>query len=156
MGSYRGYEYSARMSSDESRPLAGRLNLNYGDYYTGKNTRIGLSGNITRIPRFKFEVDYNYNFIDLPEGNFHTNTVGLRLFYFFSTELYFKSYIQLNDDKLSYEGREKVVANFLLRWIYSPGSNFYLVYNDARLLAPGRNEISNRTLMAKATFFWRK
>jgi hypothetical protein len=30
------------------------------------------------------------------------------------------------------------------------------VYNDGRLIGPGPNEITNRTFMIKATFFWRK
>ncbi len=155
-GTYSGYDYYMRANSDESRTIAGRMNLNYGNYYTGRNLRFGLNGNITRISPLRFEIDYNHNFVDLPEGSFQTNTLGLRMFYFFSTELYLKAYVQWNDDKLSFEGREKVLANFLLRWIYSPTSNIYLVYNDSRLVGPGQDEISNRTFMVKATFFWRK
>ncbi len=126
------------------------------DHNTGNNLHLGLNGNVARIARLKMEVDYNHNFVDFPEGSFRTNTIGIRMFYFFSTELYLKTYIQLNDDKLSNEGKERVISNFLLRWIYSPGSNLYMVYNDGRLIGPGEDEITNRTFMLKATFFWRR
>ncbi|MFQ5772842.1 MAG: hypothetical protein ACE5HX_20060, partial [bacterium] len=156
MGTYSGNAFYIRTNSDESRTVAGRINLNYGDYYTGRNLRFGLGANITRINPLRLEIDFNYNFVDLPEGSFRTNLLGLRMFYFFSTDLYFKAYVQWNDDRLSFDGREKVIANFLLRWIYSPTSNIYLVYNDGRLIGQGNNEITNRTFMLKATFFWRK
>ena len=41
-------------------------------------------------------------------------------------------------------------------WIYSPACNLYVVYNDGRLVGPGRTEIANRTLMLKVTYFWRR
>ena len=72
------------------------------------------------------------------------------------TELYFKAYVQWNDDKLLFGGREKIISNLLLRYIYKPGSDLYVVYNDGRLIGAGGGEITNRTLMAKVTFFWRK
>lgn len=155
-GTYAGFDYSMRVESDKSRSIAAEMNVNHGDYYTGKNTSLGLSGTVTRIHPIRMEIDYTHNYVDLPEGSFHTNTLGLRMFYFFSTELYLKAYVQWNDDKLQHGGKERVISNVLLRWIYSPMSNLYLVYNDGRLIGPGQNEIVNRTFMLKATFFWRK
>jgi hypothetical protein len=118
--------------------------------------RFSLNSTITRIRRLRMEVDYNHNYVDLPEGSFHTNTLGLRMLYFFSTELYLKAYVQWNDDKYYNAGKEKIISDILLRWIYSPACNLYLVYNDGRLVGPGNNEIINRTLMVKVTYFWRK
>lgn len=156
VGEYPGWDYYIRASSDRSRPISGRLNINSGNYYSGKNLRFSLSGTINRIKGLQMELDYNRNFVDLPEGSFKTNTYGIRTYFYFSTELYLKAYVQLNDDKLSFEGMEKLVSNFMLRWIYSPGSNLYIVYNDCRMMGPGHDEIQNRTFMLKTTFFWRK
>ena len=155
-GTYTGNLYCINMQSDKSRAIAGEIDFDYGSYYTGHQMRFGLNGTITRIRRIRMEVDYNHNYIDLPEGSFHTNTLGLRMFYFFSTDLYLKAYVQWNDDKHFNQGKEKIVSDILLRWIYSPACNFYLVYNDTRLIGPGHNEIINRTLMVKLTYFWRK
>jgi hypothetical protein len=156
MGTYEETQFSSRLRSDPSLPLAGELDLRLGDYYTGNNVRIGIQGSVTTIPRLRMELDYRWNRISMPQGRFQTHTLGIRTYYYFSTQLYFKAYLQINDDRLEYQGREKVVGNFLLRWIFSPGSNFYLVYNDIRLAGPGRDEIQNRTFMLKTTFFWRK
>ena len=155
-GTYTGYDYSVRANSDASRPVAVGVDVDYGNYYTGHRAGFDLDGTITRIRQLRMEVNYNHNYVDLPGGSFHTNTLGLRAFYFFSTELYIKAYVQWNDDKYYFAGKEKIVSNFLLRWIYSPASNLYLVYNDGRLVGPGQTEITNRTFMLKATFFWRK
>lgn len=153
---YTGWDWSASYRSDPSRLIAGNISLSWGDYYTGRNGRISLSGTVTALKRLRVELSHTYNDVDLPQGRFHTNTFGMRSYYYFNTELYLKAYIQLNDDRLRYDGREKVVSNLMLRWIYSPGSNIYLVYNDGRLIGPGAKEIQNRAVMLKATFFWRK
>ncbi len=155
-GTYTGYIYSINAESDKSRAIAGEIDIDYGSYYTGRQMRFGLNGTVTRIRRMRMEVDYSHNYVDLPEGSFHTNTLGLRMFYFFSTELYLKAYVQWNDDKYYNTGKERIVSDILLRWIYSPACNLYLVYNDSRLVGPGANEITNRTLMIKVTYFWRK
>jgi len=155
-GTYTGYMYSIGAESDKSRTIAGGIDIDYGSYYTGHQMRFSLNSTITRIRRLRMEVGYNHNYVDLPEGSFHTNTLGLRMIYFFSTELYLKAYVQWNDDKYYNAGKEKIVSDILLRWIYSPACNLYLVYNDGRLIGPENNEIINRTLMFKVTYFWRK
>jgi hypothetical protein len=155
-GTYSGFMYSLNAQSDRSRAIAGGVNINYGSYYSGNQLNFGLDSTITRIKRVRMELDYRYNFINLPEGSFHTNTLGLRMFYFFSTDLYVKAYLQWNDDKYFNAGRERVVSDILLRWIYRPACNLYVVYNDTRLIGPGSDEIVNRTLMVKLTYFWRK
>jgi len=155
-GTYTGFVYSLNAQSDKSRAIAGGIDIDYGSYYNGHQLSFGLDSTITRIRRLRMELDYRYNYIRLPEGSFRTNTFGLRMFYFFSTDLYVKAYVQWNDDKYYNAGRERIVSDILLRWIYSPACNLYVVYNDARLIGPGNNEIVNRTLMVKATYFWRK
>ena len=155
-GTYTGYGYSMSAESDKGKAIAGEIDVSYGNYYTGHGVQLGITGTMTHIQPIRMEIDYSHNYVDLPQGSFHTNTLGLRAFYFFSTELYLKAYVQWNDDKLNFDGRERVISNVLLRWIYSPESNLYLVYNDGRLVGPNQTEIVNRTFMLKATFFWRK
>lgn len=153
---YTGYEFSINAESDKGRPIAASFDVDFGDYYTGRSAGAGVTGVVTRIQPLRLELAYDHNYIDLPAGHFHTNTLGLRVYYFFSTELYLKTYMQWNADKLEFAGRERVISNVLLRWIYAPESNLYLVYNDGRLIGPDQTEITNRTLMLKATFFWRR
>lgn len=155
-GSYASYDYYLEAKTDVSRPISGEFDLSYGDYYTGSRFSSSIGSVITSIPGIRMEVEYDYNHVDLPLRSFKTNTLGIRAFYFFSTELYFKAYVQWNDDKLKFAGREKIISNFLVRWIYSPGSDLYLLYNDGRMIGPGKDEINNRTIMLKITYLWRK
>ena len=155
-GTYTGFMYSLSGESDKSRAIAGGIDIDYGNYYSGHQMSIGLDSTITRIRQLRTELEFRHNNIRLPDGNFHTNTLGLRMFYFFSTDLYVKAYLQWNDDKYYNAGRERIVSDVLLRWIYKPACNLYVVYNDARLVGPGNTEIVNRTLMVKVTYFWRK
>jgi len=155
-GTYTGFMYSLSGESDKSRAIAGGIDIDYGNYYSGHQMSIGLNSTITRIRQLRTELEFRHNNIRLPDGNFRTNTLGMRMFYFFSTDLYVKAYLQWNDDKYYNAGRERIVSDILLRWIYKPACNLYVVYNDARLVGPGNTEIVNRTLMVKVTYFWRK
>jgi hypothetical protein len=155
-GTYTGFMYSLSGESDKSRAIAGGIDIDYGNYYSGHQMSIGLDSTITRIRQLRTELEFRHNNIRLPDGNFRTNTLGMRMFYFFSTDLYVKAYLQWNDDKYYNAGKERIVSDILLRWIYKPACNLYVVYNDARLVGPGNTEIVNRTLMVKVTYFWRK
>ena len=155
-GTYTGFMVSLNAQSDKSRAIAGGIDIDYGNYYSGHQMSFGLDSTITRIRRLRMELEFRHNNIRLPDGNFRTNTLGMRMFYFFSTDLYVKAYLQWNDDKYYNAGRERIVSDVLLRWIYRPACNLYVVYNDARLVGPGNTEIVNRTLMVKVTYFWRK
>jgi hypothetical protein len=153
---YWGWQAYAFLSSDESKAISGGMRLNYGDYYTGTRISATPQLKLLNFDRFQTEVDVGFNHVELPGGSFDARTFGCRMLYFFSTKLYLKAYLQLNDDRKANDGDRISLANVLLRWIYRPGSDFYLVYNDGRLFGPGGMRISNRTLMLKTTFFWRK
>jgi len=152
---YDGFSYYIEGKSDASLPISINADLNYGEYYTGTRFNSGLSSVITSISRVRLELQYDYNYVDLPQKSFQTNALGIRALYYFSTELYFKAFVQWNDDKLRFGGKEKLIGNFLVRWIYSPGSDLYLLYNDGRMIGPGLDEVNNRTIMLKFTYLWR-
>ncbi|MBN2412093.1 carbohydrate binding family 9 domain-containing protein [candidate division KSB1 bacterium] len=152
---YGDWNYYLRAFSDESADLAGNLFLNYGDFFSGKSLRANTNLVMYNIDRIRMDLNVNLNHVTLPYGNFDTRTFGLRFNYFFSTKLYLKAYLQWNDDRKANDGNKITLANVVVRWIYRPGSDIYLVYNDNRLVGP-YPEISNRTFMLKATYFWRK
>ena len=152
---YRDLSYYLWAFSNESADLAGNLFLTYGEFFSGKSLRANPGLVVYNIDRVRMDLDVSFNHVTLPFGNFDTRTFGLRFNYFFSTKLYLKAYLQWNDDRRANDGNKISLANILLRWIYRPGSDIYLVYNDSRFVGP-HPEISNHTLMLKATYFWRK
>ncbi|MBC8182491.1 carbohydrate binding family 9 domain-containing protein [candidate division KSB1 bacterium] len=153
---YRGWNSFLWVRSNESANLSAGFFMNYGDYYTGKGLRFGPELVINNFERTKIEFDFSFNHVNLPQGKFDTHTLGCRLYYYFSTKLYLKAYLQYNDDRKENDGNILTLANILLRWIYRPGSDLYLVYNESREMGASKSEITNRTLMLKATYFWRK
>lgn len=150
---WRGYIW---LITNESANIANRTMASYGGYYTGKSLRLNSDFTVYNIERLRMDLELNYNHVNLPVGKFDTRTLGLRFYYYFSTDLYLKTYLQWNDDRKANDGNQITVANVLLHWIYKPGSDFYLVFNEGRLIGETGQEITNRTLMFKATFFWRK
>jgi len=153
---YYGWNTFLWFRGDESRDISVGMRASYGDYYTGTRLSFGPELLATMGRRFRAELDVDVNYVRMPEGEFTAQTFGCRLFYYFSTNLYFKAYVQLNDDRLANDGDRITLANVLLRWTFRPGSDFYIVYNDRRLFGASGGQIDNRTIMAKATFFWRK
>jgi len=153
---YRGNSFFIWARSDESDDIAYGLYTNYGDYYTGTRLQIRPSLVMKSIPRFRADLDLSLNHVRLPQGQFDARTLGLRLSYFFSTRLYLKAYLQWKDDRKANEGDQIALANLLLRWIYRPGSELYLVYNDGRRFNSRGMVTEGQSLMLKATIFLRK
>ncbi|NOZ60316.1 MAG: carbohydrate binding family 9 domain-containing protein [Calditrichaeota bacterium] len=155
-GIYQGYAFWATFRSNEAKPLNVSVSSTISQYYGG--TRYSLNGGInwTGIPKFTVNSDYNFNQVELPNATFHTFTVSNRLIYAFSTEAYLKAYIQYNSDRLRFDDRVKWNVNILFRYIFRPGSDFYIVYNQEQLVGTDNDELTNRTLMAKVVYFWRK
>lgn len=155
-GIYQGYSYNAEFESDPSEPLALQLNLSAADYYGGN--RYSLSGSLDwkGLQKIIVNSSYQFNRIKLPHAQFNTFTISNRLIYAFSSIAYLKGYLQYNSDRLRFDDCVKWNANILFRYIYKPGSDFYLVYNQEQFAGKNNNELLNRTLMIKLVYFWRK
>jgi len=160
-GGYTTGSIRASYTTSRSKAVSGSFNVNSGGYFNGTKSGCGLRGNIKAINRIIANLNYNYNVIELPEGQFHTNTFSTRLSYTFSPDLYIKTYIQWYNDKLLLDGKDRYSGNIILRYEYKPGSHFYFVYNQESLIGPGYESIGNtllknRTIITKMTYFFRK
>jgi len=147
-GIYSFRSFLAEYQSDRSKPLSIELNVNAGDFYSGKLTALG--GGLTLRPNANLSLETKYfrNNINLPipGGKYATNLAITRLVYSFTPRLFAKMFVQYNDDDDSFN------TNFLLNWIHRPGSNFYLVYNDQEDIAGAKWRGKNRTLLAKFNY----
>jgi hypothetical protein len=144
------------VSTNESKDISFRLRSNYGNYYSGDRVSLSPRIEFKNLKNFRADLNFGYTHVSLPVGEFDIRTIGWRLYYYFSTNLYLKAYLQWKDDREATDGDRIAVSNILLRWTYSPGSDIYLVYNEGRRIGPTGHRISNRTLLLKTTFFWRK
>ena len=74
----------------------------------------------------------------------------MRVSHSFSPNLFLKGFAQYNDD------RRTASFNFLVWYIYKPGSDLYIVYNqgwDANLPVPQQYNVRNRSLAVKMTYW---
>jgi hypothetical protein len=136
-------------NSDRSRPFAVETEVNAGGFYNGRFFHLRAQGNAKINRSLSLELIYSRNAFDLPVsgGVFATNIGAARLVYAFSPALFAKAFLQWNDS-------EKVFrSNFLIRWIYKPGSNLFLIYNETRRLGSA-GAVLDRTVMLKAGFLF--
>jgi hypothetical protein len=155
VGTYRGLGSFAWVMTDDSKDISARIMSGYGNYYTGKRFGFSPSFVLKNIGRFRADINFGYDHVQLPDGSFDIRTVGSRIYFFLSTNLYIKAYLQWKDDKKANDGNRIALSNILFRWIYRPGSDVYLVYNEGWDFGPLGNQMSNRSVLLKFTYFWR-
>ncbi len=157
VGTYNNTEYRSRLSSNRSYAVHGNISGRFGEYFTGTKKGFQAEINLKAFSRLIGELNYNYDIIKMPEGKFHTATVTSRLSYTFSPDMFVKAFLQWYDDKLLNDGKNLFSANVIFRYIYRPGSDLFLVYNQENLLGGTGNDIlQNRTIIAKLNYFFRR
>jgi hypothetical protein len=154
---YNNTTFQGIFSSNRTKPISGSVSVNGGEFFSGTSYGGGLEITVEAHPKIQTSMNYKYNRVKLPMGQFHTNNISLRLVYSFNTELYIKGFFQWVDDPLEDNGKDQISANIILRYRYKPGSDFYLVFSQENLTDWGRSHhIKNRTVLVKLNFFLRK
>ena len=135
----------------QQRPFAGSLAVARGSFYSGDKTSVTLTqGRLEVTPRLSLEPSVSLNWIDLPQGRFSTELLTTRTTYSLSPLMFVSALVQYNSSTRS------LGANVRLRWEYQPGSELFVVYNEARdTLRPGRPELQNRALIVKINRLFR-
>ena len=139
----------AGMQTDESKMLAGEFDVTFGEFFNGDRRGFDIGLTFKPSGRFALESQYQFNRVDLPgEKPFNVNVFGGRFVYSFSTQLFAKLFAQWNSDD------DVVSTNFLLNYIYRPGSDFFLVFNQNYNSNGGSVNLEESTLVGKLTYWW--
>ncbi len=146
-GKYSYNNYNLMLNA-EGKVFNGRFGFNVGDFYNGTRRGFDLRLDLRFGGRFSLEPRYEFNRITLPEGSFDTNVFGGRIGYSFSTDLFTKLFVQWNSD------RSLVTTNFLINYIYQPGSDFYFVFNQTYGTDSITSGLLDTTLVGKVTYWW--
>ena len=143
---FTSFQVSGRTSS--SRMISGQLQVEFGEFYSG--TRRGFSIDATARPNAKLSIEpfIEFNRITLPGEEFDANAFGGRVSYSFSTILFTKLFTQWSTD------RDVLSANFLVNYIYRPGSDFYLVFDQSYDTREGGVKLLGWTVVGKMTYWW--
>ena len=142
---YEFQQTEVMLTLGQQRAFTGAVAVAHGSFYSGDKTSISLfHGRQELTPRLSLEPSVSLNWIDLPEGRFSTELVTARATYTLSPLMFVSALVQYNSSTAS------VGANVRLRWEYHPGSELFVVYNEARdTLRPGRPELQDRALIVK-------
>ena len=102
--------------------------------------------------QFSTELQYNRNDVDMPWGKFVVNLSTLRLDYTFSPRMTVRSLTQYNTST------HEINNNIRFNFIYRPGSDIYIVYNDLSQTGLPADVFGrkDRQFLIKATYLLQK
>ena len=147
-GTYRFANAFTEFDSDKSRSLSGSLTGTVGQFYDGTIVGFGLGLNIKVGAHWTWNLRYERNAVEVSAGRFTDNIFGSRITYTFTPKLFAKAFIQWNSDK------EEILANMLLNFIHTPGSDLFLVYNEDVTTHSGSISSRDRTILLKFTYLF--
>ena len=157
-GDYSSNSYSVRLSSSDRRPISTTIGGGIEDFYKGEVRRAYIQTTFKPNGHISLSAQYQFNqVVDLPEvyftdGQQHPVYVNLfrgRLDYSFTTGLFAKLFAQWNADT------NVVSTNFLINYIYRPGSDFYFVFNQTYdTNGTTRSRLLDSTVVGKVTYWW--
>jgi hypothetical protein len=124
-GSYSFGETVLNASTGGQRKLSGGATWRRGDFLAGSRTN--LTGNFAWRPSnlFALGMNYDWNDIDLPQGDFITRLTRLTMDVNFSSTVYWVSLVQY--DNVS----EVIGVNTRLNWIPKAGQEGLIVFNHS-------------------------
>ncbi|HEX6164147.1 MAG TPA: DUF5916 domain-containing protein, partial [Vicinamibacterales bacterium] len=148
IGSYAMNEWVFTVNTSPGRRFYSRATVSPVDFYGGSRLNTSLAAGARVSSRFSTELQYNRNDVDMPWGDFLVNLSTLRVDYTFSPRMTIRSLTQYNTST------HEISNNVRFNFIYRPGSDIYVVYNDlSQTGLPvdifGRKD---RQLVVKATY----
>ncbi|MFQ6039911.1 MAG: DUF5916 domain-containing protein [Candidatus Poribacteria bacterium] len=148
IGEYHFNSFRPMISTGESRKVSGELRVNFGDFFNGERRGFDIGASFKPNGRFSLESQYEFNRVTLPDGSFNANALSSRVNYSFSTTLFAKLFAQWNSDS------NVISTNFLLNYIYRPGSNLFFVFNQTYDSSGNKTGLVDSTLVVKMTYWW--
>ena len=148
VGEYEFNWVRLMVETAQSRMFAGQFGVNVGNFFDGTRRGVEIDASFKPNGRLVVEMQYQRDWVELPAESFNANLVASRIVYSFSTRLFAKLFAQWNsaDDVVS--------TNFLLNYIYRPGSDFYFVFNQIYDDNGGTIGLSESTVVGKMTYWW--
>ena len=122
-GDYSFDETEVSVTTGPQRKFFGNLNIRSGDFYDGERLRLGGKIGWRPSPHFMTSVEYQFNDVELPDGNFSTRLVQFRADIVFSATLSWVTLVQY--DNIT----ETVGINSRVHWVPEAGREAFIVLN---------------------------
>lgn len=145
--SFQWTSYEMGYETDSRKIVSGAVGIDYGGYYNGKRTNVGIEGSYRYQPYANFSILVDYNDIRLPAPYSDATfwLVGPKIELTFTDKLFLTTFVQFNsqDDNIGHNTR--------FQWRFKPASDLFIVYTDNYL--PDGLQTKNRALILKLSYW---
>lgn len=122
-GEYSFDQASVGVNTGGHRRVVTSLSYGTGDFYDGDRDTINAEVEWTPSPHFRTLIGYEYNDVELPQGDFVLRLIRLGLDAIFSAKLSWTNLLQYDNDT------ETVGINSRIHWIPQRGREMFIVLN---------------------------
>jgi hypothetical protein len=122
-GNYDFSETEIGLNTAGQREFSGGVNYRTGDFFNGERVNVNGSFAWNRSRNFSMSLRYDWNDIELPQGDFTTRLSSVNTQVAFSPTLYWISLVQY--DNIS----EEIGVNTRLQWVPRAGQEAFIVLN---------------------------
>lgn len=122
-GAYQFDENEVELRTGGQREFSGSLSYRAGDFFNGTRDNIGASFSWNQSRFFRASLNYDWNSIKLPQGNFITRLASANTQIAFTPELYWITLVQYENIS------EEIGINTRLQWIPKAGQEGFIVFN---------------------------
>ena len=152
-GKYWFHTWNFSFRSDPSRRFFYQLRYGPQTFYDGNRTDLSVTAGLRVTDQLATSASMSRNDVELPNGAFKADIASLQIDYAFSPTISLRSLTQYNS--LS----EQWSTSARLRYIFRPGSDIYVVYDEVRrdtpiALDPFVEEFRDRQLLLKVTYLF--
>ena len=152
-GAYRFVNGTATYTTRSGVPFRLEAEARGGGYFGGTQVGTTLAPSWTPSPHLSLQLDYVYNRIDVPQGDFNGHIARFRVRTALNRALSASAFIQYNSSE------RLLTPNVRLRYHPREGSDLYIVFNEGRRTdltsfdgRPDPLRIPQRTLLVKYTY----
>ena len=151
-GTYRFGEWVAWYTTNPSHRLYAQTSYSPQTFFGGTRRDVYLTLGLRATSRIAAEAKFSRSDVDLPPGAFKADLTSLRFDLALSPRMTLRTLSQYNSTT------SEISNSVRFNWIYRPGSDIYIAYDELRLDTPGVNGVydtpwlRNRQLAIKMTY----
>ena len=150
-GDYNFHDWNFSFNSNPSRRVYAGVSYGPQAYYGGDRTDLSLNLGVRVSSQLATSAGFSRNDVKLPAGAFTADIASFQIDYAHSPTISLRSLTQYNSSS------DQVSTSARLRWIFRPGSDLYVVYDEVRrdvplTVAPFTDEFRDRQLLIKMTY----
>ena len=144
-GTYSTRQMDLSMDTFGGRAISGTFGMSAGGYYNGDRINWGFGPEFKPTKNLSFLPRISWGKVTLPDAAFRTQEINAAVNYSFSQQWLARTTVLMNSQD------QQVGLNFRLNWIFRPGDDLFIVYNEARTYGD-QGGLQDRALIVKMTY----